>query len=167
MEKIKIAEIAESYAGGTPSRDKVHYFGGSIPWIKSTEVNRRRISSTEESITDEGLLYSAAKWIPADSILIALYGATAAQISYLEIKATSNQAVLAVLPKNANAKYLYYAITFAKHAILYQAQGSGQPNLNKAIIDSTEIHIPKSLIEQQKIAEVLSTVDRRLSRRRG
>jgi len=157
---IAIVDAADTYAGGTPSRDNPSYFGGSIPWVKSTEVNLGRIRCTGETLTSAGFRHSAAKWIPANSVVVALYGATAAQVAFLEIEATANQAVLAVVPKEANAEYVYYALSFAKPQILYRAQGSGQPNLNKGIIDRTVIRSPDSIVEQAKIAEILSTVDR-------
>lgn len=156
----EISEIANSYAGGTPNRSKPEYFNGNIPWISSGEVNQASINNTTETITEAGLAYSSAKWVPEDSILVAMYGATAGQVSYLNIKATTNQAVLALLPieGKVDARFLYYLVNFNRDKILYFAQGSGQPNLNKKIIDTTKVAVPEYSI-QQKIAKILSTID--------
>jgi type I restriction enzyme S subunit len=156
---LRLGDHATTYAGGTPDRSKPEFFGGAIPWVKSTEVNLGRIYSTEESLTELGLRCSAAKWIPEQTVLVALYGATAAQVGFLEIKATANQAVLAILPDtHFDSTFLFYALTAAKARILFQAQGSGQPNLNKQIIDRFLLDTPP-LTQQRKIARILTTVD--------
>lgn len=155
----RLGDICDSYSGGTPNRGNSSYYGGNIPWISSGEVNQASITETNEYITDKGLQFSSAKWIPKEAILVAMYGATAGQVSKLKIKATSNQAVLAVLPKDDDDYFLYYQLKGLKEKILFLAQGSGQPNLSKALIDETLINLPP-LSQQRKIAKILSTCDR-------
>lgn len=162
--KVKLGEVInDSYAGGTPNRSRVDYFGGGISWVTSGEVNNPEISSTLENITIEGLNNSSAKWIPENSILVALYGATAGQVSMLRIKATSNQAVLAVIPNAeiTDTMFLFYQIVYNKDNLLYLAQGSGQPNLSKNLVDRLEISIP-DLSEQRRIASILSGIDKKI-----
>lgn len=157
--KIKrLGEICITYAGGTPNRSYIHYYGGKIPWVSSGEVNQSKIFETKEYITENGLRFSSTKWIPKDAILIAMYGATAGQVSKLKINATSNQAVLAVIPKEDDDEFIYYTLKESKEKILYLAQGSGQPNLSKALIDNTIVNLPP-LPQQRKIAQILSTCD--------
>lgn len=163
--KVRLGEVIDdSYAGGTPNRSRSDYFGGDIPWVSSGEVNNPEIHSTIENITIEGLNNSSAKWIPENSILVALYGATAGQVSMLRIKATSNQAVLAVIPNAeiADTKFLFYQIVYNKDNLLYLAQGSGQPNLSKNLVDRLEISIP-DLSEQRRIAAILSGIDAKIA----
>lgn len=162
--KVKLGEVInDSYAGGTPNRSRGDYFGGGISWVTSGEVNNPEISSTLENITIEGLNNSSAKWIPENSILVALYGATAGQVSMLRIKATSNQAVLAVIPNAeiTDTMFLFYQIVYNKDNLLYLAQGSGQPNLSKNLVDRLEISIP-DLSEQRRIASILSSIDAKI-----
>ena len=162
---VKLGEIiVDSYAGGTPNRGRGDYFGGDIPWVSSGEVNNPEINSTFENITIEGLNNSSAKWIPENSILVALYGATAGQVSMLRIRATSNQAVLAIIPNDevADTMFLYYQIVYNKENLLFLAQGSGQPNLSKNLVDKLEISIP-DLTEQQRIASILSGIDAKIA----
>lgn len=169
--KVKLGEvIKDSYAGGTPNRSRDDYFGGEIPWVTSGEVNNPILNSTNENITLAGLNNSSAKWIPENSILVALYGATAGQVSMLRIKATSNQAVLAIIPnaENTDTAFLYYQLVFNKDNLLFMAQGSGQPNLSKSIIDNLEISLPIlpngafDLPEQRRIAKILSGIDKKI-----
>lgn len=156
-----IETLADTYAGGTPSRTNPDYFKGDIPWISSGEVNQSKINDTFEKITADALKNSSAKWIPKNSILVAMYGATAGQVSTNLIDATSNQAVLALIPykEKIDGKFLYYSLLNNKHSILFLTQGTGQPNLSKGLIDSYSIRLPKSKTEQQRIAKILSTAD--------
>ncbi|HEY9219978.1 MAG TPA: restriction endonuclease subunit S, partial [Lutibacter sp.] len=159
--KEPIGKLAETYSGGTPSRARDDYFKGLIPWISSGEVNLPYISDTKEKITQEALENSSARWIPKNSVLVAMYGATAGVVSKLLIDATSNQAVLALIPKKQliDVDFLYQQVKENKQAILYLAQGSGQPNLSKDLIANFEINVPYSVMEQQKIAKILNTAD--------
>lgn len=160
--KTKLEDITISYAGGTPLRTNLEFYNnGTIPWIKSGEVNKKYIYSCEEKITEKAVKESSAKFFPPDSILVAMYGATAGQTAISKIKATSNQAVLAVNSKDKETlnEYIYYLLSFLTPTILLRSQGSGQPNLSKQIIDDQELDLPP-LPEQKKIAEILTSVDR-------
>ncbi|AKB75038.1 Type I restriction-modification system, specificity subunit S [Methanosarcina lacustris Z-7289] len=160
---VKLSEISKTYSGGTPSKSKVEYFGGNIPWVKSGELNKGLIFTTEEFISELGLNNSSVKWVPQNSILIAMYGATAGKIGLLKIRATINQAILAVVPQeDTDYLFLYYSLNqIMPNVVKTQTQGSGQPNLNAAIIKSNNVLLPP-LPEQQKIASILSKVDEQI-----
>lgn len=154
-----VGDLCSCYAGGTPSRSREEYFKGNIPWVSSGEVNADKIFQTKEYITEEALRNSSAKMIPKDSILVAMYGATAGQISKLMIKGTANQAVLAVIPnEEVDSGYIFYKLKHLKEKIIFLAQGSGQPNLSKDLVERTQISFPQK-IEQTKIAKILTTID--------
>lgn len=150
-----ISDFCESYAGGTPSRSIPSFFGGDIPWVKSGEVNLDEINTTEETLTPAGLNSSSAKWIQAETPLMAMYGATAGQVTWLTASATCNQAVLAIVPfsKQANSRFVFWCLQSVAPQIVKLATGSGQPNLSKGIIDRTNIVLPRSVHEQVLIAE--------------
>lgn len=151
-EIVKISSCSETFAGGTPSRGRLDYYGGSIPWVKSAEVNLDEIISTEETLTEKGHRFSSARWIEPNTALIAMYGATAGQVSWLTIRATANQAVLALPARESQTdpRWLYWAAKNAMPRIMASVQGSGQPNLSKGVIDKSIISRP--LLTEQKAA---------------
>lgn len=152
--------LEDSYAGGTPNRSREDFYGGTLPWVTSGEVNQSKIIETNEYITDLGYKNSSAKMIPKDTVLLAMYGATAGQVSMLKIPATSNQAVLAIIPcKELDKNYLYHNLRYFKERILFSAQGSGQTNLSKELVEKYKITFPTNTEEQSKIADILSTCD--------
>lgn len=152
-----IGRFCSTFAGGTPSRNTAGMFGGIIPWVKSTEVHQWAIRSTGESLTEFGRQAAGIQLVPAGTPLIAMYGATAGVVGWLEIEAATNQAVLAAVPtsKNVNARWLFWALRFSAPVLLASVQGSGQPNLSKGIIDCVALARPRSKEEQLRISEML------------
>jgi type I restriction enzyme S subunit len=159
-QSTRLELAAETFSGGTPLRNNPRFFGGGIPWVKSGEVNDRRVLSTEETISEAALASSSAKVAPKGSVLVAMYGATAGKVALLEIDAAINQAILAVVPKCdiAHGRFLFHALEFDTPKILRKVQGSGQPNLSGSILRGHELALPP-LGEQRKIAAILSSVD--------
>ena len=96
---IQLGDVCKTASGGTPLRNKKEYYkNGKIPWLKSGEVNQGIIYSSEEFITESGLKNSSAKKFPKNTILIAMYGATAGKVGLLKFKSTTNQAICGILP---------------------------------------------------------------------
>ena len=96
---VELGDVCETSSGGTPLKNKPEYYiGGTIPWLKSGEVAQGFIFKAEEYITKEGLLNSSAKIFPPNSILVAMYGATAGQVGLLKFESSTNQAICAILP---------------------------------------------------------------------
>ena len=158
---VRLGDHIETQSGGTPNTKKGEYYdGGTIPWLSSGEVNLGYISSTEKYITEEGLENSAAKWVPKNSVVIAMYGATAGKVGFITIPLTTNQAVCALLPNDAfNPLYLYYAVSSKKDWMIAQCRGAAQPNISQGIIRSMKIPMP-SLSEQIQFVNVIKQADK-------
>lgn len=161
---VRVDEVCGSFSGGTPARSRPDYYGGPIPWVKSGEVGGNRVRRTEETLTVDGMESSPARWVPSGSTLVAMYGATAGQVGLLEIEATTNQAVLALVPRAEviGSAFLYYSMQNGAATLLGRTQGSGQPNLNSGLVRGLAIALP-SLEEQTRIADVLASIESRLS----
>ncbi|MCV3243194.1 restriction endonuclease subunit S [Mesorhizobium sp. ZC-5] len=158
-QQIPLGEISHCYSGGTPDRGDAESFGGGIPWVKSGEIASSDILATEETLSERGLAASSAKWVPAGSTLIAMYGANAGQVGRLRVDATTNQAILAVVPRGdlVTPDYLYHSVINAIPSLLRKVQGSGQPNLSAGIIKEEKILVP-SIDDQIKIARVATAL---------
>lgn len=166
---VPISAFCETGSGGTPSRSKAStYFGGPIPWVKSGELRENTIVETEETLTDLGLKESAAKLLPRDTLLVALYGATVGRIGVLGVAAATNQAVCYIIPdeRQANRKYLFYALQSQVPLWLSKRVGGGQPNISQGIIRDTLIPLP-SLPIQKRIADILEKAEAIRRKRQG
>ncbi len=151
--------IARTVSGGTPNRSISDYFGGDIPWVKSGELNDNYIRETEEKITQLGLKNSSAKIFPKETLLIALYGATAGKTAILKIEASANQAVCAIFPVNDSfdSGFLQYYLIYVRPQILNARSGGAQPNISQRVLSSLDVVLPPPP-EQRAIAHVLRTV---------
>lgn len=160
-QRLPLGEISNCYSGGTPNRGDVEYFGGGIPWVKSGEVVSSNIIGTEETLSERGLTSSSAKWVPAGSTLIAMYGANAGQVGRLAVDATTNQAILAVVPRKeiVAPEYLYHSIINTIPSLMRKVQGSGQPNLSAGIVKDEKILVP-DMHDQIKISEVATALEK-------
>lgn len=135
--------------GGTPKRNEKSYWDdGTIPWLTSGEVRQSIITAVENRITQLGLDKSSAKWVPELSTLVALYGATAGEVSLTSIPLTTNQAVCALMPKKEHQWYNYLQLKNRVAELAGKAVGSAQQNISKGLVESTEVlSVPESLLE--------------------
>lgn len=140
----KICELAETASGGTPkSTIQRYYENGNIPWVNSGELNSLYIFEVKKFITEEGLKNSSAKMLPENSILVALYGATAGKVSMLKVKACTNQAVCAVLPKNQEyINIIRFTIQDLYNHLVKMSSGSARDNLSQDIIKNIKVIVP-------------------------
>ena len=86
--------------GGTPSREQVDNFGGSVFWVKSTDLTDTPIQQTNECLTELGIQSSNVRVYPKNTILLAMYGQgqTRGRTGKLLVEAGCNQACAALLP---------------------------------------------------------------------
>ena len=150
-------------SGGTPSRAVPEYFeGGTIPWMKTGEVKQRFVYQTEEHITELGLENSSAKLIPANSLVVAMYGDgdTAGNVAINKVPLTTNQACcnFVVDPHKADYRFLFHYIKANYGNLVNLKLGGSQQNLNAATLKRFPVpDVP--LATQRKIAAILSAYD--------
>lgn len=156
---ITISEYCSKMeSGSTPSRTENEYWiNGNIPWLKSGEVHNNITFETEEYITEKGLKETSTKLLPVDTVLMAMYGVTAGEVGYLNIPATTNQAICGMICKNKiEAAYLYFALIQNQKMISQMSNGGAQNNLSKAFIENMFIVVPKEdVLQKLKINVVL------------
>ena len=137
------------------SSRKEYYEGGNIPWILSGEVAVGNVRQAMSFITQQGLENSAAKLFPKNTVLVAMYGATAGQVGILRFEAATNQAVCGILPNDKFIpEFLFYFLLAKKDELVAQATGNAQPNISQSKIKNTEVPVPP-LPEQQHIVGIL------------
>ncbi len=156
---VTLGSIAKITSGGTPDRENPSYWGGTVPWVKTTLVQNCEIGldDIDEKITEVGLKSSSAKLIPAGSILMAMVGQgkTRGQVAILTTDAAINQNCAAIiLNGEAHNRYVYQWLLFRYEEIRNASNSSGQQNLNAGLIRELRMPLP-TLSEQKKIAEIL------------
>ena len=152
---VKIGDLASTSSGGTPLSSVGEYYeSGNILWINSGEVKEGVILTSENKITKKGLENSSAKIFPINTVLLAMYGATAGQVGILGVEASTNQAICGILPnENYNSKYLYYFLTTQLENFLSMRTGVARLNLSQGVINNYKIPLPPKKVQQQIVSE--------------
>jgi type I restriction enzyme S subunit len=157
--RSKLGEIARITSGGTPDRSEPSYWGGSVPWVTTGEIQFNTITDTAEKITEAGLKNSSAKLFPPGTLLMAMYGQgkTRGQVAKLGIEASTNQACAAILLHDEHDPDFYFHYLSAQYEALRELGNAGtQQNLSGGILKEVNVLVPP-LPEQRKVARILST----------
>ncbi len=158
--KVKLGEIFQIASGGTPSKQKTSYYkNGTIPWVKTGDLKEKYVIENVECITEDGLANSSAKLFPANTVLVAMYGATIGASSILSYEAATNQACAAFLPnKEVLPEYLYYFLCSKKEQFIKDSVGGAQPNISAGYLKTVQIEL-ETIEEQSAIVSSLDKVD--------
>ncbi len=159
----KISEIATTSSGGTPSRSIPNYYYGDIKWFTTTELKDNYLYDSVEHITREALNNSSAKMFSANTILMAMYGATIGKLGVLKEPSTTNQACCAIKCNDIVEIFLFYILLYNRKSIIEKGCGAGQPNISQAIVNELSFLVPPCEKEQQAIANILSKMDNEIT----
>jgi len=159
--QTRIGDIARVVAGGTPPRGVATYYGGSIPWVKTLDLNCGAVTNSEEHITAEGLSAIRGELNPPGTVMVAMYGGagTIGKSGVLGIEAATNQAVASVLPnpKVFDSHFLHFQLMHIRGEWMRFSQGNRKdPNINKSVVEDMMVWVPVEVPEQVAIAATLS-----------
>ena len=166
LTKYKLGEIAKIYNGSTPSTLDASNYDGDIIWATPKDLsdqNSKYFSKGARNITQKGFDSCSTQMIPANNILMS----SRAPIGLFAINTVdccTNQGFKNIVLDKAIADvdFMYYFLKY--HVKEIEALGSGTTfrEVSKTAFEKYEISIP-SLPTQQKIASVLSKLDRKIS----
>ncbi|MDD7126447.1 restriction endonuclease subunit S, partial [Treponema porcinum] len=156
---VRLGEIGNWASGATPSKSELTYYvNGTIPWLRTGDLNDNVISSLPITITEKALNECSLRLNPIDSVLIAMYGATIGKVGILKTQATTNQACCACIPYQSNfSQYLFYLLIALREYFKEKSWGAAQPNISKEIIIKTPFALPP-LKEQEEIVSIVETL---------
>ena len=159
---MKLKDICRSIcSGGTPKKGNSEYYReGKVPWIRTQDVRFNEIKEVSTYITEIAVERTAAKWIPANCVIVAISGASAGRCAINKIKATTNQHCLSmeINPQMALYKYVYYCVCERYDELLSRKQGA-RGDLNSSLIVEIKIPVPP-LDVQNRIVNILDRFDR-------
>ena len=161
---INLGKEFKTSSGATPlSSEKRFYENGTIPWINSGELASPYIYESSNYITQEGFDNSSTTMYPPNTVLVAMYGATAGKASLLKIEACTNQAICAIFPNdNYCPQFIKYSIDNLYDYLVGISSGSARDNLSQAELKDLELIVPQTRKEQEVLASTLSLLDQKI-----
>ena len=162
----KMGRVFDTVGSGTtpPADEERFYDGGTIPWVNTGDLNDSEISECTRAVTGLAIdLHSALRLYSADSLVLAMYGATIGKLAIIGFPATVNQACCVFAgPRGVRPRFAFFWLLAQRQAILSLAVGGGQPNINQQIARAFPIAVP-SLTEQEGILAFLDRLLRGFS----
>lgn len=162
-----ISEITKWSSGGTPSKNNPKYWNGSIPWISATSMRGRYYSDSELKITEQAVAHGA-KIAVSNSLLLLVRGSmlwNKIPVGLTTRSVAFNQDVKCITPfkQFVVSKFLFYWFSANEYHLMSMVTGTGigAGKLETSELQCLEIKLPP-VPEQQEIAKILSTADRKL-----
>jgi type I restriction enzyme S subunit len=149
--------FSEIGSGTTPRSDNFSFYeNGEIPWLNTGDLNDGELDECEKKISNFALKeHSTLKLYPANSLAIAMYGATIAKVALLRFATTVNQACCVFGDSNiVSIKFLFYWILGFRAQIISLGTGGGQPNISQEILRNLRLACP-NVAEQTDITNYL------------
>ena len=157
-EFISLGKKCTCFSGGTPDSTNKELYGGTIPFIRSAEIDE---ADTQLFLTDEGLEQSSAKEVEVGDLLLAMYGANSGEVAISKINGAINQAILCIRSNSLDTHFLKYFLERDKERIINRYLQGGQGNLSAELIKELRFPFP-ALIAQHKISHFLELADDRI-----
>jgi type I restriction enzyme M protein len=156
---VELGKVFKTRSGTTPRRDQDAYFvSGTIPWVKTLDLNDAQIWQTEESITELALQETSLQILPKGTVLVAMYGGfnQIGRTGVLEIEATHNQAMTALLPNDSVDPYfLNYSLVGSREYWKKVANSTRKDaNITKTDVLQFKLALPDLTTQRAIVAEI-------------
>ena len=144
--------IGDWGAGATPAKGNPDYYGGSILWLRTGELNNGIVYDSEMKITDKALQECSLRMNKVGDVLIAMYGATIGKVAIVGKELATNQACCACTPFGIYNYFLFFFLMGSQIDFIKKGEGGAQPNISREKLVSHLMPIPP-LTEQYRIVE--------------
>ena len=167
--EVKLGDICTFQSGGTPSKGNAEFFNGTIPWITTVALNGGSIGIQDavDWITDEAIAKSAAKVVPANSIMVGTRVGVG-KVAINDVEMSTSQDIISLLNIDENRWDKTYLCKFLQGKSAYlnsQARGATIKGIKIDVLAGLSLEeIP--VTEQKKIAEIIDKVNRIIVARR-
>lgn len=168
-ETWRLADTGVWSGGGTPSSSNESFWDGDIPWVSPKDMKAHRITTSQDKITQSAVDNSAAKLIPAGSVLFVTRSGILAHsfpVATTTVTVTVNQDLKVITPVEViDAEYLAWALRASERQILNTCTKHGTTVHSVEMSALKELKIPVGPHPEQrrivaKIEELFSELDK-------
>ena len=158
-----LADVARVSTGTTPATDRADYYNGTIPFVKTAEINDNILAATKSAVSEEAVRQYGLKIYPPGSVLLAMYGQgkTRARSSYLAIAATTSQNTAVIQPGTAlDGQFLWHYL-LSQYDVLRSLGNLGHlSHLNLGYVKRLRLPVPP-VQEQIEVRDALTILHAR------
>jgi len=162
---FRLASVARLESGHTPSRSRPDWWGGDIPWIQLADiraVDGQVIHQTLETTNPEGIAHSAARILPADTVVMSRTASVGFVARMGRPMATSQDFVNWVCGPELDPEFLMHLLIRSRDYIRSLSAGAIHQTVYYPTVRDFHVCIPP-IDEQRRIAvelrERLATID--------
>jgi type I restriction enzyme S subunit len=154
---LPIGQIGETVTGSTPSTKDPQNFGGTLPFLKPTDLNSGyRVEEAREHLTGRGA--ALARVLPENTVLVTCIGATIGKTGLARVRCATNQQINALIPHDniAIPEWLFWALTstYGQRQVRENASATTLPILNKTRFQGLEFPIPPLATQVELVTEI-------------
>ena len=124
-----LGNLVQVAGGSTPSKENLHFWGGTIPWVSPKDMKREVISDSEDHVTELALRKSSLRLIPDPVVLMVIRGMIldhTVPIARTASPVTVNQDMKALRPRaGLSAEYLTHFLRAMNEALLARVEEAG------------------------------------------
>ena len=152
-----IEELTTVVTGGTPSTSKAEYWeNGNIPWLQSGCCQNCDVNQADKFISQSGYDNSSTQVMPVNTVMIALTGATAGKVGYLNIEACGNQSITGIFPcEELNPRFLFYFLISQRRKVLVECVGGAQAHISQGYVKKIKVPVYSKSI-QERIVNIMN-----------
>lgn len=152
-----IEELTTVVTGGTPSTSKAEYWeNGNIPWLQSGCCQNCDVNQADKFISQSGYDNSSTQVMPVNTVMIALTGATAGKVGYLNVEACGNQSITGIFPcEELNPRFLFYFLISQRRKILVDCVGGAQAHISQGYVKKIKVPVYSKSI-QERIVNIMN-----------
>ena len=163
--KVRLGDAFTLIGGGTPSTNRVEYWGEGTPWFSSADIDAKGKISYRRCVTQIGIKNSTTNIVPANTVIV-VTRVGLGKIAILPENMCFSQDMQALLAKDDSfvysRKYLYYQLVHIMETVKYQGQGTTISGITKNRLADVMLYMP-GIEEQQRIVarieELFSQLD--------
>lgn len=163
-EMFKLSNLCKVKRGASPRpiKDPL-WWGGCVGWVRISDVtsSTKYLNTTTDYLSDEGVKQSIQ--IPRGEVILTICATIGVPI-IINTDACIHDGFVWFdgLSQNIDREYFYYFLLSKRELLASNRQLGTQGNLNTTIVGELYFPFPP-LAEQQKIAEILTTVDDKIA----
>ena len=154
-----LGEVCDVRIGRTPRRDDPRFCGGNAVWVTVRELNGGKITSSNETVSDNAVRECMPELVPAGTLLFS-FKLSIGKMAVAGCPLYTNEAIAALPIKNPAElarDFLRYALLRCSHEGTADTAVMGKV-LNRRKVQSLPIPLPP-LAEQERIVKLLDEAD--------